>query len=338
MWTPKRILLLLGGFAAFFTAYQVYSAFLGGIDGLTPLPEDYWPVADGSQAPMPMAPLVNLADRKLQQAFGEACEELRRNTKLEVRNRGLVLAVDEFTPVDGKVRLKPFSAAIFGKLHPGEVMPEINTVNADVALLQFDRPISNITEMSTRKLMGAELDGDITITNNRRTPQRDDDLVMRTKGPMFYQEDRHWIGTFSEVEFTDYQSKPEKATITGKGMDLFLTTEKGQPSSPGAAHRGKVEGISGVERIVLLSTVRMDLFVDARSGFLAPSKSAPSSGGGAPPKGGAPRAEAVRHRRVSPRKRKSLSGPWGRSPTTWQRTTRVLMSLFIPVTTPKPWR
>ena len=102
---------------------------------------------------------------------------------------------------------------------------------------------------------------------------------------MFYQEDRHWIGTRSEVEFTDYQSKPEKATITGKGMDLFLTTEKGQASSPAAARRGKVEGISGVERIVLLSTVRMDLFVDARSGFLAPSKSAPTSGGTTPPKG-----------------------------------------------------
>jgi lipopolysaccharide export system protein LptA len=277
MWTPKRITLLMGGFAAFFTAYQVYSAFLGGIDGLTPLPADYWPVADGTEQPMPAAPIVNLADRKLQQAFGEACEELRRNTKLEVRNRGLVLAVDEFMPVDGRVQLKPFSAAIFGKLHPGETMPEINTINADVALLQFDRPITNVTEMASRKLIGAELDGNITITNNRRTPQRDDDLVMRTRGPMYYVEDRHWIGTKAEVELTDYQSKPEKATVTAKGMDLFLTTDKGQPNSSSAARKGKVEGISGVERVVLLSTVRMDLFVDARSGFLAPSKSGAGS-------------------------------------------------------------
>ena len=41
VWTPKRVLLVLAGFALFFTTYQVYANVLGlgGIDGLTPLPE-----------------------------------------------------------------------------------------------------------------------------------------------------------------------------------------------------------------------------------------------------------------------------------------------------------
>jgi hypothetical protein len=270
------------GFAVFFTAYQVYSAFLGGIDGLTPLPSDYWPVAAGSEFPISSLPPVNLADRKLLQAFGEACVELRRNTKLEVRNRGLVLAVDEFKPIEGgRVQLKPFSAAIFGKPHPGENVPEINTIQSDVAFVEFDRPVSNITEMSNRKLVGAELGGSITIINNRRTVQRDDDLVMHTKGPMYYREDRHWIGTGEEVEVIDPQSKPEPTKITARGMDVYLTTDKNQPGSPAsAARKPKPEGISGVERVVLCSTVRMVLFVDARSGFLAPSKPQGSGVGG----------------------------------------------------------
>ena len=315
------------------------SAFLGGIDGLTPLPEDYWPVADGSQAPMPMAQMVNLADRKLQQAFGEACEELRRNTKLEVRNRGLVLAVDEFTPVDGKVRLKPFGAAIFGKLHPGEAMPEINTVNRRGGSAPVRPPDlqhhGNVEPQAHRRRARRR------HYDHEQSPNasRDDDLVMRTKGPMFYQEDRHWIGTRSEVEFTDYQSKPEKATITGKGMDLFLTTEKGQASSPAAARRGKVEGISGVERIVLLSTVRMDLFVDARSGFLAPSKSAPTSGGTTPPQGAGRRkwrqCRTVRSARESESRHHDDGAVYLRR---GEGPCRTLISQLIPAPTRRPWR
>ena len=39
MWTPKRVLLLGTGAAVFLVGYIVYAFFLGGIDGLAPLPE-----------------------------------------------------------------------------------------------------------------------------------------------------------------------------------------------------------------------------------------------------------------------------------------------------------
>jgi hypothetical protein len=47
MWTPKRILLLVLGFVTFWLAYGVYAYFLGGVDGLPPLP----PECEASKTP-----------------------------------------------------------------------------------------------------------------------------------------------------------------------------------------------------------------------------------------------------------------------------------------------
>ena len=38
MWNPKRATLLVAGFVLFVVCYFVYAYFLGGIDGLPPLP------------------------------------------------------------------------------------------------------------------------------------------------------------------------------------------------------------------------------------------------------------------------------------------------------------
>ena len=51
MWTPKRVLLLVLGFAVFITAYFVYAHFLGAIDGLPDLPRTYWPNPEGPTPP-----------------------------------------------------------------------------------------------------------------------------------------------------------------------------------------------------------------------------------------------------------------------------------------------
>jgi hypothetical protein len=270
VWTPKRVLVWLGGFALFFCAYVIYSGFLGGIDGLTPLPEAYWPPTNPEAIPELPVPTASLADRKLQQAFGEACPELQRTIKLEQRARGIVIAVDVFQPVDGRVMMKPFSCAVFGKAHGEGGMPEINTIQSDVAYLDFDRKITNISQMNNAKITGGELTGDITITNNRRTAMRDDDLHMHTKGTIFYHEASHHIYTREDVELTDFQSKPEPIKVTATGMDLYLTAE---PATPPPGGRKKTDStINGVDRIELRSTVRMDLFVDSQSGFLAPNK------------------------------------------------------------------
>ena len=53
MWTPKRVLLLAGGFVLFLGAYLVYAFFLGGIDGLPALPVAYLPI----EGPVPPGPL-----------------------------------------------------------------------------------------------------------------------------------------------------------------------------------------------------------------------------------------------------------------------------------------
>src|SRR5262249_13232660 len=157
----------------------VYAYFLGGIDGLPPLPQDYWPcVVEGDPDKPPKPPLPqNKAKEKLRLAFGEAWEELKRTMKLAVRNKGLVLATGEANIKSegdrkGQVELKLFSIAIFGKTAPGGTVPEINTIRSDIAYLTFDKPINNIHEMGSRRIVGAELGGDVKLINNRRTLNR----------------------------------------------------------------------------------------------------------------------------------------------------------------------
>ena len=98
MWTPKRLALMIVVFVGVASAYGVYGHFLGGIDGLTPLPEDFWPER-GPTEPRILIPQVNKAEEKLIQAFHKDCEELKRINRLEVPSRHLVLAVDRFEPV-----------------------------------------------------------------------------------------------------------------------------------------------------------------------------------------------------------------------------------------------
>src|SRR5579871_3674448 len=137
VWTPKRVLLLALGFALFSAAYLVYAHFLGGINGLPPLPEDYGPMIVGDNPPILPEKQENEADHKLRIAFGTDCDEVKnRNIKVELQSRGMVLAAQEikFTS-DGRVKLMPFSLAIFGKDGDAEKFPEINTVQCHEATL-----------------------------------------------------------------------------------------------------------------------------------------------------------------------------------------------------------
>jgi lipopolysaccharide export system protein LptA len=281
-------------FACLLGGYSVYGHFLGGIDGLTPLPEDYWPPT-GPPNPLPPSVRRNMAEEMLKKAFAADCDELRRINKLEIPSRHMVLAVDRFKPITeedddkehlGQVLLSPFSVAIFGK------DGEINTIRSKQAFLKFDRPIASISEMGRAKIVAAELRKDIVIVNNRRTPQREDDLFLYTHGPLYYEESKHLIYTQAEVKLEDSQSKPEPTKITAEGMDLDLTPP--ETTSPGDTANARLavnknnrssplrnnqqESISGVDRITLRSVVQMDLYVDPRSGFMSTNaKSSPSS-------------------------------------------------------------
>lgn len=298
MWTPKRIVLLALGFALLFALYLVYAHYLGGIDGLPPLPAAMLPPPDGGPVEPPMKP-ENDVDGRLTQAFGVNCRELSRAYRFEVHSRGVVLATDEFIiEEDGRVRLRPVSLALFSKkTEPGK-FPEINTIRAGLAYLTFDRPIRTIADMGKCKITGAELRDNIEIANNRRTPQRDDDVfVIVRAGPLYYQERPRAapgqtrqpdIWTDKEVEIRDEQGRPEPTKITAEGMELYLTTEEPNPKAP-QNRKPRNETINGLDKIVLRSNVTMYLYVDAGSGFLGSEKEAAAK----PPAPGADKRKLV---------------------------------------------
>jgi lipopolysaccharide export system protein LptA len=283
VWTPKRVLLLAAGFVVFLTAYLVYAHFLGGIDGLPPLPEAYSPIAsDGGGPPeTPPPPQENSANSKLRLAFANSWDEIKyRKIKLELQQRGIVLAAQDATiQPDGTVKLEPFSLAVFRKQRAGEEVPEINTVQCKTAILRFDRPVTKIYEISGRRVTGAELHDDISIINNRRSRRVDDDICLVTQS-LIYDEAQHHIYTDREVRVTDPQSKSRPVTITGVGLDLYLTNDpKPGSSNQSNPHKSKSDTPSGVERIRLRHDVEMNLWVDAHSGFLMAGK----TGGDKPP-------------------------------------------------------
>lgn len=313
MRTHKRVLLLVTGLAVFVTAYVVYAHFLGlgRIDGLPPLPGEFGKL-DGPPDDAPRPAMENVADQRLRQAFGEECPELKRALKLEVRKRGAVVAADQFTiEQDGRVKVQPFSVAMFGKPKGPAQKPEINTIRSDVAYLTFDRPIATPMDINNCNLIGAELVqdrenaqdserlgyvGGVLIVNNRATPQRDDDLSMFTPGPVYYQESLMRIWTREVVKLTDLQSKPQPTIVTATGMDLYLETDKSpnaanrpaRPPQPPLVKGRNTPNITGVERVVLRADVDMYLWVDAKTGFLGTGTS--SKGAKAKPADGKPAA------------------------------------------------
>lgn len=278
MWTPKRIVMLAASFGLFMGFYFVYAYFLGGIDGLPPLPEHYKPIHHGDQAGRPPSgPLESTADLKLKMAFGEECDEVKnRKFKLEIEPRGIVLAAHDVSiEPDGRAKLTPFSLAIFSKDKGDKRHPEITTIQAKRAYLTFDRPLANVTEMGSRKIIGGELDEDIYIISNRRTPQRDDDISLFTQGPLFYSEARHQIYTDKTVRLIDPDSKPEPMTIVGNGMDIYLRANQDKKRPTGAnasAQTARNQSVPDVDRIELRSDVQMDLWIDSRSGLLGAGK------------------------------------------------------------------
>src|SRR5262249_42757448 len=150
--------ILFGGLVLFIGAFAVYAYFLGGIDGLPPLPE-HWKFTGRREIDAPPA-MGNDCDQKMIMAFGPECEEVKRRIKMILPSKGWGLATDSFEPMKdakGRVEVKPFSACIFAKPRPDAKFPEITTVRCEVAYLTFDRPVASYTEMHSRKLMQVEL-------------------------------------------------------------------------------------------------------------------------------------------------------------------------------------
>ena len=287
MWTPKRIILLVGGFLCFTLSYLVYSlTSLGRINTLPPLPEQYQPSNDRTTEPaiprwqhIQPTPL----ELKLERAFGNPCKESKWPFLLELSSKSMVLAAVKCEPTeDGRIHLAPMSLALFGKKKDDGREVEINTLKCKEAYIRFDRPVSSFSprELDGRKLVEAELFGDtntpILITNNRRSKVKEDDLLVRiTNGPLYYIEKSHLVRTSDHVNISDGEKHivdgqliPPKAVIDAKGMEMELTTSS-PPPRPGLvpSAKPKNESISGVKRIVLREAVDMTLYVASGGPF-----------------------------------------------------------------------
>jgi hypothetical protein len=270
--------MLLTGFSLLVVGYLVYAFFLGGIDGLPPLPISY--LADPNKKVDTSDRFTSQAAKKLKQAFGAECPELQRQIQVELRSRNLVLATDYINIMQDKhrVQLTPFSAAIYGKSHGEEEFPEINTIRGEEAILIFDRPIENFGEAGDRKIVGAELHGHgrpIHLINNRRTEQKNDDLEVLTYQPLFYSEKDSHIWSDGRVTLIDTQPKTQPTQVDALGgMDLYLIQEQTPPStkvakSHGSSKKKEARTVNGVDRVILRSDVTMHFDVDPHSGFLS---------------------------------------------------------------------
>ncbi|HEV8061433.1 MAG TPA: hypothetical protein VGP68_16255 [Gemmataceae bacterium] len=311
MWTPKRIVLLVGWIAFFGGAYAGSSFLMGSIDGLPPLPDRYKPIDGLESVVFPVVQREFGANTKLRLAFGEGSPEVKsRKFKLEIESKGLVLAAQEVTiEPDGKAKLVPFSVAVFSKdkgEKPANTFPEITTIQADTAYLTFNRPLKSLTDMNDRKIIFGDLTGNIKIINNRGTAERTDDVSLFTQGMLHYDEARHHVWTSDPVQILDLRSKPQPTTIDGVGADLYLTAEtaKEAPAATATASKSKNknQSTSGVERVELRSDVMMHLWVDSKSGLLGPPQDTKpaNNNGKAPPQANAVAGNKLKAKEAKP--------------------------------------
>jgi len=259
MWTPKRIALLGASFALFFLGFLGYAfSSVGRIDGLPPLPSIYHP---GTQATRPDFSSDNsILKKRMEAAFGLNCPEQDRAIGLDIRSRGLLIAAEHFNVMeDGRVSLWPISLALMGK-EPRS--PELSTIKGDMAYIQFDRPVRSFSEIGSRKIIAAEISGNIKIMHNRKRVQRDQDIHISIPfGPLYFQEDSHRIWTKDDLRLEDHKSSPEPHVITARGMTMEL--DVAPSTQPG---KGK-ETINGVKWLLLHSRVDMTLHTDAQQNF-----------------------------------------------------------------------
>lgn len=282
MWTPRRIALLFVFFVIAATMYTGYAMVLGQIDGLPPLPTALLPRDKESLPPLPPRPASRVV-AKLQQAFGQECPEANRQFKIELSSRNMVLAWDHFQIVDGRVSLTPISVAILDKDKGDGRGPEINSIRGQTANIRFDRPVTQITEIGSRKILGGEISGNVEVVNNRRTAARDDDIVLFVpQGPVHYSEQKKLIWTDDSIHLSDHQSKPKPTEVRGKGLQIELLSEAKPVAKGGpASSKARQDVVTGVKRIKLNSAVSMHIHVADDAGFMANGPSAPKKPGAA---------------------------------------------------------
>src|SRR6266540_309076 len=207
VWNVKRVLILIGSVFASLLCYAIYALFLGNIDTLPPLPIDMVE----RKGSIIIEEQGEIVDQKLAQSFGANCKEKQWPLRLWLSDKGIAFAAgDFFIEKDGKVKLAPFSAALYHKSKAPGAFPEISTIRCDIALITLDRPVSSYSELNNREVIAVEMIGKkpgITMTNNRRTAEKSDDVdILITNGNLFYEKRKDLIWSEGVVCLNDYQS------------------------------------------------------------------------------------------------------------------------------------
>ncbi len=242
MWTPRRVLLFVIGFAIVAAGFSVYLWFLGSYDGLPALPPAYLQKGDAS-TPVPSRPVPTTIGL-LQMAFGKNSPEGGADARvymhrLPITGRNGVMAIGPpRTDSSPRVVVSPVSLALFGQRNPrpkpGEQV-ETTTLHADRAVIIFDKPITRVEDMSGAKVVSMNLESDpdddpkavavkrdsrkgrTWISNNRKSADPSDHLVVRTVGPLFvelpdesipYKPETKHIWTAAAVEVFDRRNLP----------------------------------------------------------------------------------------------------------------------------------
>jgi len=288
VWTPRRVLLLLGGILLFGGVYGFYARFLGWMDGLPQLPGQFLQAHDDPNARLPEVRAVSPTIKRICEAFGPDCLEQRSAhypTQLEFPSpdkSSTVLACGSppFNNGSTRIALAPFSIATFGApkpehlRQPGEA-PEINTFHADKAILEFDRPVNGPADMAKAKLLRMELIsepdpvrlrldrrcGVIHITNNQRSTDPAKFLVVRSVGPLFYRDPKFVdprtspgpdIWTDAAIEIVDRQNLPRTAAAVKPAYRTFSIAETAETVAAKATDlqtSGAVMAVLGGQRL-----------------------------------------------------------------------------------------
>src|ERR1043165_897709 len=213
VWKAKRVLLMMLSLLICTACFGAYTLVLGSIDGLPAFETCRLPLPSELREKICDQPLEGAdADKKLVMAFGPYCKELKRTIRLWLSDKRAVVAFDDFA-IDksgdrsGRVRLAPFSVAIFQKgVLPG-AHPEISTISCEVAYLTMDQPVTQYGDLNNRTVIAVELVGKqpgIKITNNRRTIEKHDDIdVLITNGNVFWEKRQNRIWTEGVVCLPD---------------------------------------------------------------------------------------------------------------------------------------
>ncbi len=279
MWNAKRVLILMVGALIFLSAYIVYAQFLGGIDGLQPLPPEYLP---NPNADAFAGPPQDEKGKILQLAFGSNCPEMKYPIQLWMRDKGIVIAAGDCRfEEDGRVRLTPFSGVHLPRSKTPRTQQDLYTIQCEDAFLTLDRPVKAFGELQDRKIVALELRGkpDILLTSNRGTQEKIDDLEVRIKtGPVIYEEAKHLLQSDEVVQIVDFQQQPHPTKVTAKGIEIHfnknVSLNKAAPANPpvasvpNAAEPKKSDAANHVELLVLRSNVDMHLYVDVGESFL----------------------------------------------------------------------